>query len=171
MCSVVVQKVAGKFFVIDEIFLRHATTADAARAFLERYPYHVGGVRIYGDAAGQHSQSAAGMSDFDVIREVFQSNSMMRATYHVARSNPPVRDRINLVNGLLKSANDNVTLFLDPKCTELIADFEQINYKANTNQIDKDSDRLRTHLSDALGYVLCEESKSPIGERSTSLHL
>jgi hypothetical protein len=169
MSSVVVQKVSGKFFVIDEIVLRHSTTQAAAEEFLRRYPHHIAGVRIYGDAAGRHSQSATGMSDFDVIKEVFTAHSSMRPTYHIAKANPAVRDRVNLVNGLLQSANGNVALFIHPKCKELIADFEQVNYKADTSQIDKDSDRLRTHLSDALGYVLCQESKSPIGERALPL--
>jgi Terminase large subunit, T4likevirus-type, N-terminal len=166
MASIVLQKLSGKFFVIDEIFLRHATTQEAAQEFLRRYPQHLAGVRVYGDAAGQHSQSSTGMSDFDVIREFFAANSMMRPSYHLSRANPAVRDRINLVNGLLRSANDNVSLYIDPKCTELISDLEQVNYKADTNQVDKDRDRLRTHLSDALGYVLCIESKSAVGERS-----
>jgi hypothetical protein len=169
MCSVVVQKLSGKFFVIDEMFLRHATTEDAAREFLHRYPSHLAGVRIYGDAAGQHSQSAIGMSDYDVIRGVFSANSAIRPSYHLGRANPAVRDRINLVNGLLQSANGTVNLFVHSKCKELIADFEQVNYKAESNQIDKDSNRLRTHLSDALGYVLCQESKSPVGERALPL--
>jgi len=36
-------------------------------------------------------------------------------------------------------------------------DFEQVSFKADTYQIDKDRDRLRTHLSDALGYLLWQE--------------
>lgn len=168
MSSVVVQKWNGHFYVVDEIFLRHATTQQAAEEFIRRYPAHVGGVRIYGDAAGSHSHTT-GASDYDVIREVFKEHSPTRPTYHIAKANPAVRDRVNLVNGLCHSASGAVNLYVDPKCTELIADFEQVNYKAETNQIDKDRDRLRTHLSDALGYVLCEEHRSPIGERSDRL--
>jgi len=171
MSSVVVQKWNRNFYVIDEIVLRHATTQMAAEEFIRRYPYHSGGVRIFGDAAGSHSQSATGLSDYDVIKSVFAERSAMRATYDVAKANPPVRDRVNLVNGLLQAANGANRLFVDPKCKELIADFEQVNYKAESSQIDKDSDRLRTHLSDALGYLLCTECKSPIGPCPTPLGL
>jgi hypothetical protein len=169
MSSVVLQKWNRNFYVIDEIVLRHATTQMAAEEFIRRYPFHTGGVRIFGDAAGNHSQSATGLSDYDVIKAVFAERSPMRATYDVAKANPPVRDRVNLVNGLLQAANGSVRLFVDPKCKDLIADFEQVHYKGDTNQIDKDSDRLRTHLSDALGYVLCQESQKPVGERDTPL--
>jgi len=42
-----------------------------------------------------------------------------------------------------------------------------VMYKADSGQIDKDRDRMRTHLSDALGYMVwleCRMSK-PMGER------
>jgi hypothetical protein len=48
-------------------------------------------------------------------------------------------------------------MLVDFKCKELIMDFEQVAFKANTYQIDKERDRLRTHLSDALGYLLWQE--------------
>jgi hypothetical protein len=56
---------------------------------------------------------------------------------------------------------------VDFKCKELIMDFEQVAFKADTCQIDKDRDRLRTHLSDALGYLLWQECRPfrIIGER------
>jgi hypothetical protein len=56
---------------------------------------------------------------------------------------------------------------VDPKCKELIKDLEQVCFKEDSNQIDKDRDRLRTHLSDALGYLLWQECKplGSIGER------
>jgi hypothetical protein len=52
----------------------------------------------------------------------------------------------------------------------LIADFEQVTYKDNTMEIDKNKDRRRTHLSDALGYLVCEEgNRPPVGERGFRL--
>lgn len=168
MSSVVVQKSCGQFLVIDEIVLRHATTQMACEEFLKRYPRPEAGVRIYGDAAGRHSQTT-GASDYEVVRQMFAANSIQRPIYCVPRANPVVRERINLVNGMLQSVNGDVRLMVDEKCGELIEDFEQVSYKADTNQIDKERNRLRTHVSDALGYLLCEESKPAIGERSQPL--
>jgi len=53
------------------------------------------------------------------------------------------------------------------RCKELIKDFEQVAYKEDSNQIDKEKDRSRTHLSDALGYLVWQECRvaQPIGER------
>ena len=46
-----------------------------------------------------------------------------------------------------------------------------MSYKADSCQIDKDKDRLRTHLSDALGYLLWQECRpvARIGERKGRL--
>jgi hypothetical protein len=78
-----------------------------------------------------------------------------------------VKERINLTNRQLKSAAGNVGLLMDPRCKELIKDLEQVCFKADSNQIDKDRDRLRTHLSDALGYLLWQECReaAKIGDR------
>jgi hypothetical protein len=91
--------------------------------------------------------------------------------YRVPRSNPSVRERLNLMNARLRSAAGEIGLWVDEKCTELIKDFEQVCFKADSNVIDKDRDRLRTHLSDALGYLLWQECRpiASIGERRERL--
>ena len=67
-------------------------------------------------------------------------------------------------------ARGETSLFVDARCKELIADFEQVTYKDNTMEIDKNKDRRRTHLSDALGYLVCEEgNRPPVGERGFRL--
>jgi hypothetical protein len=61
-------------------------------------------------------------------------------------------------------------MFVHPRCKELIADFEQVSYMEDSMQIDKDKDRRRTHASDALGYLVHQESRgTPIGERTGRL--
>jgi Terminase large subunit, T4likevirus-type, N-terminal len=164
MCSIVAQKDGGQFRVVDEIVLRHATTVQACEEFLKRYPRHMAGVKVFGDAAGRHEQTT-GSSDFQIIQEMLRANSGVRAQYCVPQANPVVRDRLNVVNGLLRSASGDVGLLVDERCRELIQDFEQVSYKANSGQIDKDRDRMRTHLSDAVGYLVYEELLPPVGER------
>jgi hypothetical protein len=71
------------------------------------------------------------------------------------------------MNAKLRTAAGRVDLQVDGKCKELIKDFEQVMYKADGGQIDKDRDRMRTHLSDALGYLVWLECRlsAPMGER------
>jgi len=52
----------------------------------------------------------------------------------------------------------------------LRADFEQVAYEEDSTQVDKDKDRRRTHLSDALGYLIWQEDRNgTIGERGERL--
>jgi hypothetical protein len=123
-------------------------------------------VSIYGDAAGNQQQTT-GATDYDMIREHFAAQSGTTVDYRVPKANPSVRERINLTNRQLKSAAGKIGMLVDPECKELIKDLEQVCFKADSNQIDKDRDRMRTHLSDALGYVLWQECRvgPKIGER------
>jgi len=170
MSSVVAQIESRTVYVLDEIVLRHASTHQACVEFERRFPNHSNGVVIYGDASG-NSQRTTGASDYQIVREYFQSTYGARATYKVPKANPSVRERIMLTNAKLRTASGEARLFADPKCKELIKDFEQVSYKADSNAIDKDKDRHRTHLSDALGYLLWQECRPQpaIGEHQERL--
>ncbi len=169
MCSVVAQIDRwGTVSVLDEIVLRRATTEQACEEFEKRFGMPQRGVVVYGDASGAAMQTT-GSSDYQVIREYFAAR-LAKVSYRVPQANPPVRDRVQTVNGRLKNAKGEVGLFVNPKCVELIADFEQVAYKEDSTQIDKDKDRKRTHLSDALGYLIWQEKRvAPAGERRERL--
>jgi len=170
MSSVVAQIAGGKVLVLDEIVIRRGTTQQACEEFLKRFQTHQAEVAVYGDASGYHGQTT-GSSDYEMVREHFSVHSNLSIHYRVPRSNPGVRDRINLVNSRLRSASGEIGVLVDRKCKELIKDFEQVCFKEDSNQIDKDRDRLRTHLSDALGYLVWQECRpvASIGERRERL--
>jgi hypothetical protein len=50
-------------------------------------------------------------------------------------------------------------------------DFEQVVYKEGSGVVDKDCDPRRTHLSDALGYLVWQEcgGLGTVGERGMRL--
>jgi hypothetical protein len=170
MSSVIVQVLRDEVAVLDEIVLRRASTAEACVEFLKRHPRHSTGVIVYGDAAG-HTQQTTGASDYQIVRDYFRLHSAVPVNYRAPRANPAVRDRVNLVNSKLRSAANEIRLRVDRRCKELIKDFEQVMYKADTNVIDKERDRMRTHVSDALGYLLWQECRpwGTIGERQERL--
>jgi len=167
MSSVVAQIEGGRVRVLDEIVLRHATTEEACAAFHARFAQQAGGLIVYGDASGNHLQTT-GTTDYEIIQRFFQDLCYSRVEYRVPKRNPLVRERVNLVNSLLKSASGEIRMTVDPRCKELIQDFEQVSYKADSAQIDKERDRRRTHLSDALGYLVWQECRPDlqIGERN-----
>jgi len=170
MSSVVAQMEGRTVLVLDEIAMRHASTHEACEQFEKRFPSHPGGIVIYGDASG-NSRQTTGASDYQIVREYFRGNYGAHVEYKVPKVNPSVRERIMLTNAKLRSASGDVRLLVDPKCKELIKDFEQVSYKADSNAIDKEKDRRRTHLSDALGYLLWQECRPQpaLGEQQERL--
>lgn len=170
MCSVIAQRQGDKVVVIDEIVLHRAGTYQACEEFWNRFRQHAGGVVVYGDASGQ-SMRTSGATDYQIIREYFARTPYRRIEYRVPKANPAVRERVLTVNSKLRNASGEIYMRISPHCKELIKDFEQVTYKANSTVIDKDRDPKRTHLSDALGYLVWQEWRSPtrFGEQSTRL--
>ena len=125
---------------------------------------------MYADASGAHMQTT-GTSDLGVLKKFFRSGEYGAVEFRIPRSNPAVRDRVLLVNAALQPAEGDSRLVIDSRCKELIKDLEQVAYKENTQVIDKDSDPKRTHLSDALGYLVWQELRAgeKVGERGVRL--
>ena len=114
-----------------------------------------------------------GTSDVAIIRKFFGSGEYGEVAFRIPRSNPAVRDRVTLMNAKLESAYGERTVRVDPRCKELIKDFEQVAYKEDSQAIDKDRDPKRTHLSDALGYLVWQEFREQVkvGERGRAVSL
>ncbi len=158
MCSVVAQIRDGVVHVLDEFVLSRLSTPQVCERFLDRYGRHQAGVAIYGDASGSRQQTT-GSSDYGMMREVLSKSHMKCLGYRVPKANPEVRERVNVVNAMLRSAESKTRLFVHPRCQELVADLEQVSYKPGSAVIEKDRDPRRTHLSDALGYLVWEECR------------
>jgi hypothetical protein len=156
MSSVVAQVEGDKVRVLDEIVLKRATTMQACEEFERRYPKHPAGLVIYADASGSRQQTS-GTSDLGVVKQFFQSGAYGNVTYRIPAANPMVRDRVLLMNAKLGAADGNRSLTVRGRCTELLKDLEQVVYKEGSQAIDKESDPKRTHLSDALGYLVWQE--------------
>jgi hypothetical protein len=170
MCSVIAQIRDGVVHVLDEMVMSRLSTPQVCEQFLHRYGRHPAGVTIYGDASGSRRQTT-GSSDFEMMREVLSKSSMRCLGFRVPRANPEVRERVSVVNAMLRSAQDESRLFIHPRCRELVVDLEQVCYKPGSSVIEKDRDPRRTHLSDALGYLVWQECRAlgRAGERGERL--
>jgi hypothetical protein len=156
MSSIVAQMDGENVRVLDEIVLRRATTIQACEEFERRYPKHPAGLIVYADATGTKQQTS-GTSDLEMLQQFFRTGAYGDVTFRIPPANPMVRDRVLLMNAKLASAEGVRTLTVHSQCRELIKDFEQVTYKDRSQVIDKDKDSKRTHLSDALGYLLWQE--------------
>jgi hypothetical protein len=161
MCSVVAQIDGEAVKVVEEIVINRASTEEACREFHRRFSQHPQPVVVYGDASGNRRQTA-GTTDYQIIREFFHNAGQRQMRYKVPPMNPQVRERVGLVNSKLKSALGEIQMRVSPCCVELIKDFEEVRYKPDSVSIDKDRDPRRTHLSDALGYLVWQECRPQV---------
>ncbi len=128
------------------------------------------GYVVFGDASG-NAQSTRGASDYEIVQAHFRRRRE-QARYEVPKGNPSVRNRVATVNAKLRSADGETRMRIDPKCKELIKDFEQVCFlDGSGGDLDKKKDRHRTHASDALGYLVLYELKPQVrfGEKEIRL--
>lgn len=135
MTAVLCQLINNQLHVFDEVFLKNSDTPKMCSE-LNRRGYK--GLKVIPDSTGANRKTS-GQSDFDILRA---NGFQVQSTY-----NPFVTDRTNNVNRLL-SRNDIV---IDPKCKKLINDLEKVVWK--DNKLDQKTDKMLTHISDALGYA------------------
>ena len=129
-------------------------------------------VYVYGDATGEQRMTSASRTDWQIVKEFFgRYSDRYRATFRVPSANPPVKDRINCVNAMLRNHAGEHRLLIDPRCKHLTKDLEQVCWKVDPYgnplaELDK-SDPMRTHASDAVGYWIAREfpMRAPRGER------
>lgn len=145
----------------------NASTEGAIEKFTSIYRGMVNGgsereVQIYGDSSGKHRRTV-GDSDYIVMGEYLKSKNIPFVG-HVPPGNPPVKDRLNSVNAVLKDRGDETRAFIDPRCECLIKDFRMVNLTKH-GDIDKRRQSL-THSSDAAGYGVM--GTMPIKRRSVS---
>jgi hypothetical protein len=165
MAAVVAQCFGRRVHVLGELFLRNSDTISmcerfeaAAQPFADAYESANARplpVTVYGDATGE-ARSTSSKTDYDLIREYFRSRNRFQLRFDYPSRNPRVRDRVNSVNAMLKNANGDIRIRVHPDCRELITDFLEVSWKngATDFELDKMSDKTRTHLSDALGYLI-----------------
>lgn len=157
MCWVLGQHKAGEFYFGDELVVKNTNTQEAAPLLVDKVKNHPAGVILVGDASGKSQKtSAAGQTDYSIILKAFKDAGVKNVRNLTPDSNPLVKDRINIVNARLRSANGEVHCWYHPtRCKNLKRDLERVSYKENTDGaiLDK-SDPELTHASDAFGYPI-----------------
>ncbi len=124
-------------------------SAQAIRRLLDEARFK-GPIEIYGDATGR-SAKTTGPSDHAILRDTFPG-----AIWRIPRANPHERDRVAAVNAMCLTGDGRRRLQVDPSCRPLIEDLEQVIY-ADNGELDKRSNPMLTHISDAAGYWIERE--------------
>lgn len=146
--------------VIGEVFVpRNSNTEVVSRKLAADFKEHEGRVLLYGDFTGGARGSAKTQgSDWDIIKRILRPVFGERLSDKVT-VNPPVKDRINAMNGRLKAANGDVRMMVDPRfAPHVIKDLEGVTIiEGSAGEIDKASAPQLSHISDGLGYYIAAE--------------
>lgn len=150
MCSAIMQWHPEKdeLWIVGEIFRNQSNTAEVADILEQKYWRHfkANKIAVYPDPAGGARKSARGESDLMILRE-----KGIRHIYY-RKKHPPVADRINAVNSMLKSATGRIRLRVNADCKEVIKSLEQTLYIPNSRDVNK---KLGVeHMADAIGYPI-----------------
>lgn len=153
MSAVIFQKQpSGEVWAVDEIVLFGSNTEEVCDELEKRYWRYQDMITVYPDPAGGQRQHARGETDIDILRE----RGFSRVKYR--RKHPPVADRVNAVNRLLRSADGSIKMRIDARCKHFINALEQTIYKPGSRDVDKAAGV--EHSADAGGY--CVELEFPV---------
>jgi len=131
-------------YFVDEIVMKGSNTDEVCDELKRRYPNSR--IVMYPDPAGrQRKTSAGGRTDISILQNA-------GFVVQVRNSHTPVRDRVNAVNSKLKNAKGISSLFVDPKCKQIVNSLERMVYKPGTSIIEKDGEL--DHMADAVGYLV-----------------
>jgi hypothetical protein len=165
-CSVLLQTIGGTVRILEEKILPDSNTLAACEELLSRtqkwnhgFPLNIS---VYGDATGEQHRTSSSRTDWQIVKNFFgRYPDRYHASFCVPSANPPVKDRVNCVNAMLRNHAGQSRMVVDTGCKHLIQDFEQVAWKADPHgntlaNLDK-SDPKRTHVSDAVGYYVARE--------------
>lgn len=132
-------------FAVGELIQLDDTPAMVA-AIKELYPNHP--IYVYPDASGSSKKSVdASKSDIQILRN---AGFFVRSR----TKNPPIKDRVQAMNGMLLSGSGEVHYWINPHtCPNYAAALEQHSYDHNGMPI-KDPTNSTDDINDAAGYLI-----------------
>jgi len=145
----VAQREGEKIKFVAPISIKYdAKTKQAAEMFCQKFRNHeLKKVIITGDASGQWESQRDYSSDYQIIKEVLESNNW-QIIFKIPSHNPNVNNRINLTTTLIHKDR----LLIDESCISLILDYEHV---VGDGKGGKDKSNLTlTHASDAADYLI-----------------
>jgi hypothetical protein len=136
-CALLCHFVDNNIECFDEIYLENSNTPEMIKSIKEKVKgCHV---RIIPDST-QFKRSTLGITDIEMLKQEFEV---------IHTRNPFVIDRVNNVNRLFELGKIRV----NPACRHLINDLNKVTWREKTLELDQISNKMLTHMSDALGYV------------------
>ena len=140
-------KIRQEAHVFDEIVIETADTNHAVKEMAPRYGNK--NVIVYGDASGRARDTRSKKTDYMILSEAGFTNQ------RVPLANPPIRERHNAVNAMLKNAIGDVRVKIHPRCKTLIKGLRTTRLKQGAQYLEDET--YSQHVTTAFGYFISRE--------------
>lgn len=159
------QLVGKELRLVDEIALDHPNNRplNVIKEFKRRYPNHLSGVFVTGDASGKNNSTRTedGVNDYTGIFEELRRYSGVKDS--VPSKNPNVFQRGEFINALFAGDIPETYLAINESCENLIEDLINLKRDEDGTKLkkrvkDKDTGQSMEqygHMSDALDIMVC----------------
>lgn len=155
------------FHFFDEVIVHGFRTLDTLEEMSGRGIFeHNNLFEINGDSTGGSRSTNSNWSNYDII-ENFLSNyrtktgSKLNYRTLVPKSNPPIKERHNIVNAYCSNALNEHRLFVYEKCEKLNEGMKLTTLKKGADYIEDDSYE-NQHVTTALGYRVVYTSTNKV---------
>lgn len=161
MCWYLMQEKNGVWYILKELIEQNVTTKDMCRRVQPIIDNM--GIRnliIMGDAHGADRKTNG--SDYSVMIPYFNDIGY-DVSLRIAKSNPPIKERLSMLRGMIRNANGEKKVFVDSSCTHLIYNFEESTNNLGNGglrvptdtEIQNDKNKLfLIHPIDAISYPM-----------------
>lgn len=152
--SVAVIRGNDDIYILDEIVLISAVSKQSAKEFVEKFKNHKNKhVKIYGDPAGRAGEKHGHNSDYNDIEDVLKANGW---TYErrVKLAHPAIKDRQNAVRAKIKTADDHISLYVNPKTAPWSHKGLATVQLQEGSAFQEDQKNQYQHITTAIGYFV-----------------
>lgn len=141
-------------FLMDEIVLTSAISKQSAVEFCSKYEKHKNKhVMVYGDPAGRAGEKHGHASDYSDIESVLRLNGWT-FTRKVKSKHPAIKDRQNCVRAKIRSADDHISLFVNPLTASWCDKGLSTVQLQEGSTFQEDQKNQYQHITTAIGYML-----------------
>lgn len=162
-----------EFHIFNEVIVDGQRTLDSLDEAHSRSLLDINLVyKVRGDRSGKSRDTRSIKSDYDLIKGFLDNYSIngkrLQWQLEVPLSNPPVRERHNIMNGYMRNANGKSRLFVYKDAKTVDEGFRLTKLRSGSQYLEDDSDRFQ-HCTTAVGYaVMYEYYKKQFHQTATS---
>jgi len=123
---------------------------------------------IHGDATGGARTTASNWSNYEIIENFlsnYRTKTGLKLNYQlfIPKSNPPIKERHNIVNGYCSNSLGEHRLFVYEKCKTINEGLKLTTLKKGADYIEDDGpNHPYQHVTTALGYRVSYTAKNKV---------